>query len=228
MKGEKGDTIVGPQGEPGPAGRAVNIRGTLNSVASLPSASSTYANQGYLINSTTVAGTYDLWVCIANAGGSYNWINAGPYTGGTVITDASGNAIDTITRASINNPIFYEHQLNVSFWYGSEHYTYYYDKVSANAVTLNFNVSENPTIGAVSPLVFQGNSWQAVSGTKDNDGVYQDNIIAIKRNSNTEIQILYLTGNGEGEHSEMVLTIPLNEITDVITKDFKNQINYNT
>mgnify|MGYP006874651236 CR=1 FL=1 len=221
--------MVGPQGEPGPAGRAVNIRGTLNSVASLPTASSTYANQGYLINSTTIAGTYDLWVCIANAGGGYNWINAGPYTGGTVITDASGNAIDTITRASINNPIFYEHQINVSFYYNySDHFWYSYDKISTNAVTLNFDVDSEPAIGAISPLVFQGNSWQAVSGIYDHDGSYQDPIIAIKRNSNTQIEIKTLTGDGNGEHTEATLIIPLTEISDVRTRDSKSQINYNT
>ena len=70
-------------------------------MASLPSASSTYANQGYLINSTTIAGTYDLWVCIASAGGGYNWINAGPYTGGTVITDASGNTTDALNNVDL-------------------------------------------------------------------------------------------------------------------------------
>lgn len=228
-KGEKGDTVVGPQGEPGPAGRAINIRGALGSISQFPTASATYANQGYLVTSTTVAGTYNLWVCIASAGGSYQWIDAGPYTGGTVITDASGNAMDTVAYKNINNPIFYEHQLNISFYYyGSDHFWYTYDKVSTNAVTLNFNVAENPTIGAVSPLVSQGNSWQFVSGVYDHDGSYQDPIIAIKRNSDTEIVVKTLTGDGSGEHQEVDLVIPLSDITDVVTKDFKNQINYNT
>ena len=227
MRGEKGEQgEKGDTGEPGPAGRAVNIRGTLNSTASLPTASATYANQGYLVVAS--GSSYNLYVCIYQDG-SYRWINAGPYNGGTVITNASGNAMDTVPYSAISNPIFYEHQLNISFYYyGSDHFWYTYDKVSTNAVTLNFNVAENPTIGAVSPLVSQGNSWQFVSGVYDHDGSYQDPIIAIKRNNNTEIVVKTLTGDGSGEHQEVDLVIPLSDITDVVTKDFKNQINYNT
>lgn len=224
-KGDRGETgATGAQGPQGLTGTGVTILGTVNSVSNLPTASSGYNGKGYLVGTSA---PYSLYTCIPD-GASYRWINLGTYSGSSVVLDANGNAMPTVQFVQLNNPILYEHQLNVSFWYGSEHYTYYYDKVSANAVTLNFNVSSNPTIGAISPLVFQGNSWQAVSGIKDNDGSYQDNIVAIKRNSNTQIEVMYLTGNGEGEHAEATIIIPLSEITDVVTKDFKNQINYNT
>lgn len=224
-QGEQGPQ--GPQGPQGLPGVGIRILGTLNSISNLPSASSSYDGRGYLIGTS---GSYILYGCVPN-NGSYQWVNLGPYTGGTIITDNNGDAISTVQYKNLNNPILYEHQLNVSFYYyGSDHFWYCYDKVSANAVTLNFDVDSNPSIGAISPLVFQGNSWQPVSGIYDHDGSFQDPIIAIKRNSNTQIEIKTLTGNGENptEHQEVTIVIPLEDITDVTTRDFKNQINYNT
>lgn len=223
LKGSQGDQgPQGPQGPQGLTGTGVTILGIVNSTSILPEASSGYKGKGYLVGT---AAPYYLYACVPD-NSTYKWVNLGNYSGSSVILDANGNAIPTVSFAQINNTPLYEHNVNVEFYYAfSDRMWYCYNRVSANAATLDFEVDVNPSIDEITPLMFPSNSWQAVSGIYDHDGSYQDPIVAVRRNSTNQIELMTLTGDGTGEHQNVIVTIPLMDITSVTTRDYKNQIN---
>lgn len=80
----------GPKGDTGTPGQAVRIVGKLTSVSQLPTASSSYIGKGYLITSSNITYIY----IVKEENGSYQWINAGIFTGATVVS-VGGRYVET-------------------------------------------------------------------------------------------------------------------------------------
>lgn len=82
-RGEKG-----AQGPAGPSIAAISIIGTLGSASQLPTPSEANSSKGYLVGSTSAG-----WTIYANLTGT--WINLGGWNQGTMVTDYSGQPVDT-------------------------------------------------------------------------------------------------------------------------------------
>lgn len=80
----------GPKGDTGTPGQAVRIVGKLTSVSQLPAASSSYVGKGYLITSGNITYIY----IVKEENSSYQWINAGIFTGATVVS-VNGAYVET-------------------------------------------------------------------------------------------------------------------------------------
>lgn len=80
----------GPKGDTGTPGQAVRIVGKLTSVSQLPTASSSYVGKGYLITSGNITYIY----IVKEENSSYQWINAGIFTGATVVS-VGGSYVET-------------------------------------------------------------------------------------------------------------------------------------
>ena len=93
-KGDRGE--IGPQGEKGDKGARgegaaiVQIVGTITNVDQLPNAEETQNTNAYLQN---VNGAWHLWVIVGQPG-SYQWVDTGGLTAGTLITN-DGDPLST-------------------------------------------------------------------------------------------------------------------------------------
>ena len=78
QNGKDGISIKGDKGDPG----AFTFKGALSDINQLPDAEDMAPGDAYLV---TTAKGYDIWVVAGTAPANYEWINAGPVSGGSIV-----------------------------------------------------------------------------------------------------------------------------------------------